>query len=165
MGSLSRGKGARFCCRLVPQQGEEGLQRRGGRLLPVERAGELPEKPHLRHGPHLEAALPLGQGLRQDGHPQAGFGCLGQSGGAGALQQGLGRQALLGKHPVYRAAQAAARFPQEQGQGRQLFYGGRGGKAPRGRRQDQVLLIEGLGPQPFRNPQAVYNAHIQLVLR
>ena len=39
------------------------------------------------------------------------------------------------------------------------------GKAPRGRRQDQVLLIEGLGPQPFRNPQAVYNAHIQLVLR
>ena len=47
----------------------------------------------------------------------------------------------------------------------QLFYGGRGGKAPRGRRQDQVLLIEGLGPQPFRNPQAVYNAHIQLVLR
>ena len=26
-------------------------------------------------------------------------------------------------------------------------------------------MIEGLGPQPFRNPQAVYNAHIQLVLR
>ena len=127
----------------------------------MERAGELPEKPHLRHGPHLEAALPLGQGLRQDGHSQAGFGCLGQSSGTGALQQGLGRQALLGKYPVYRAA----RFPQEQGQGRQLFYGGRGGKAPRGRRQDQVLLIEGLGPQPFRNPQAVYNAHIQLVLR
>ena len=121
-----------------------------GRLLPVERAGELPEKPHLRHGPHLEAALPLGQGLRQDGHSQAGFGCLGQSSGTGALQQGLGRQALLGKYPVYRAAQAAARFPQEQGQGRQLFYGGRGGKAPPP--PGPGPLDRGAGPAAFPKP-------------